>query len=268
MTTIALRLPALAALGTLALFPAPTVAAQDAAARVAAVRDGDVRFTFTLRPGVCGQGRNTWSTGRTTTINRGDRSSRDVEYDVECESGPGRVVLEKSGGEVTNVRFYVGGRWRADARATDLGALAARDAASTLLRVARTSPGRASRDAIFPITLVDSTESWRDLIQIARDEARPRETRKQAVFWLGQLAEGPATAGLDELAGEATLDREVRDQVIFALSQRPRDEGIPALIRVVRTSKDPTLRRKALFWLGQSGDPRALELIEQLLAGR
>ncbi len=68
--------------------------------------------------------------------------------------------------------------------------------------------------------------------------------------------------------GEAALDRDVKEQAIFALSQRPRDEGIPALVRVVRTSKDPALRKKALFWLGQSGDPRALQLIEELLAKR
>jgi HEAT repeat protein len=85
---------------------------------------------------------------------------------------------------------------------------------------------------------------------------------------LGQLAEAPATAGLDELVGEAALDQDVREQAIFALSQRPRDEGIPALIKVVRTSRDPALRRKALFWLGQSGDPRGLQLIEELLARR
>jgi hypothetical protein len=39
-------------------------------------------------------------------------------------------------------------------------------------------------------------------------------------------------------------------------------------VKGVRTSKDPELRRKALFWLGQSDDPRALDLIEELLAKR
>ena len=41
---------------------------------------------------------------------------------------------------------------------------------------------------------------------------------------------------------------------------------MPALIRVVKTNKDPEIRKKALFWLGQSRDPRALQLIEELLA--
>jgi HEAT repeat protein len=60
-------------------------------------------------------------------------------------------------------------------------------------------------------------------------------------------------------------DREVKETAVFALSQRPRDEGVPALIRIVRGNADPELRRKAIFWLGQSDDARALALFEELL---
>jgi HEAT repeats len=252
-----------------ALLPANALQAQGLASRVAAVRDGQVRFTVALRPDVCGSGQNIWRSrdGR-SRMNWGDRSARDVEYDVECDSGPGRIVIDREGGEIRDLRFYVGGRWRPSSSATDLGAVPAREAANYLTSVARREEGKAGRNAIFPLTLIDSVEVWRDLLALARDASRPRETRKQAVFWLGQLAEAPATAGLDELVGEAALDREVREQAIFALSQRPRDEGVPALVQVVRTNRDPELRRKALFWLGQSGDPRALQLIEELLAKR
>jgi hypothetical protein len=252
-----------------ALGAAAPVEGQEAARQLAAVRDGRVRFTVPLRPDVCGSGQNVWRSrdGRARTT-WGGRDARDVEYEDDCESGPGRVVIEKAGGVVTDLRFYVGGRWRTVPGTTDLGAVGARDGAALLGAIARTNQGKAGRDAVFPLTLLDSVEVWRDLMQLARDESRPRETRKQAVFWLGQLAEAPATAGLDELVGEAALDQDVREQAIFALSQRPRDEGIPALIKVVRTSRDPALRRKALFWLGQSGDPRGLQLIEELLARR
>lgn len=254
---------------TAAVASAPELQGQGVAARVAAVRDGQVRFTVTLRPEVCGAGQGIWRTGGgRARMHRGDRYARDVEYDVDCEAGPGRVVIDKAGGEIKDLRFYVGGRWRASSTATDLGAIPARDASALLLSVARAATGKAGRNAIFPLTLIDSVEVWRDLMALARDESRPRETRKQAVFWLGQLAEAPATAGLDELVGEAALDRDVREQAIFALSQRPKDEGVPALVQVVRTNRDPQLRRKALFWLGQSGDPRALQLIEELLAKR
>jgi HEAT repeat protein len=58
---------------------------------------------------------------------------------------------------------------------------------------------------------------------------------------------------------------EVRKQAVFALSQRPRDESVPALIRVVHTSREREIVRTALFWLGQSDDPRALALFEDIL---
>lgn len=51
----------------------------------------------------------------------------------------------------------------------------------------------------------------------------------------------------------------------LALSQRSNDEGVPALIRIARTNPDPELRKTALFWLGQSEDPRALDLFEEIL---
>jgi HEAT repeat protein len=57
----------------------------------------------------------------------------------------------------------------------------------------------------------------------------------------------------------------VREQAVFALSQRPREEGVPSLIRIAKTHSDPEIRRKAIFWLGQSHDPRALALFEDLL---
>ena len=156
------------------------------------------------------------------------------------------------------MRFYVGGKWRANSDAHDLGMVNTQRAADYLIKLAQASDGKAGRDAVFPLTVIDSVTIWPALIKLARDDSRPRETRKNAVFWLGQAAEEPATRGLDDLVGEAALDREVRESAIFALSQRPTDEGVPALIRVVRTNKDPEMRKKALFWLGQSGDPRAL----------
>ena len=267
MTTSRVAAAALVMAGALATWE--TLGAQGAAGRTRAaqVRDGQVRFTMTLRPDVCGSGQSIWHSkdGR-SRMNWGDRYSRDVTYDVDCESGPGRVVLDKRDGDVTDLRFYVGGKWRPNADATDLGALGTREASELLLDLARTNNGKAGRNAIFPLTLVDSLEVWRDLMRLARDDTRPRETRRQSVFWLGQLAEEPATAGLNDLVGEEALDRDVREQAIFALSQRPRDEGVPALIKVVRTSKDRELRKKALFWLGQSDDPRGLQLIEELLA--
>ena len=39
----------------------------------------------------------------------------------------------------------------------------------------------------------------------------------------------------------------------------------PSLVEVLKTARHRELRRQALFWLGQSDDPRALEEIEKIL---
>jgi hypothetical protein len=38
-------------------------------------------------------------------------------------------------------------------------------------------------------------------------------------------------------------------------------------VRIARGDGDPRVREKALFWLADSGDPRALALFEEILAG-
>jgi HEAT repeat protein len=143
--------------------------------------------------------------------------------------------------------------------------ISAPEVASYLLSVAQTANGDVAGKAIFPATVVDSANVWPAFIRIARDESRPRHARDQAVFWLGQAAGDSATAHLSTLALDNSVDREVREQAVFALSQRPGEQGVPALISIARTNKDPELRKKALFWLGQSHDPRALDLFEELI---
>ena len=54
-------------------------------------------------------------------------------------------------------------------------------------------------------------------------------------------------------------------KAVFALSQLPKDEAVPQLIHVAETNKDPVVRKEAFFWLGQSGDPRALTFMESVL---
>jgi HEAT repeat protein len=242
---------------------------QSIADRVGRAGDGSVRLSFATRPEVCGRG-GSISRGNNWRTNWDDYDrNRDVEWDNACDYGPGRLVLEKRDGEIVSLRFTVGGRWRpAGPNVTDLGTVPAKEAADYLLSLASKAPGRAGRDAIFPATIADSAVVWPALIRLAKDDERPRETRKQAVFWLGQAAGEAATAGLDSLSRDASVDRDVQKQVVFALSQRPKDEGIPILIRVAKTHRDPEVRRDAVFWLGQSNDPRAIALFEELLTKR
>jgi hypothetical protein len=245
--------------------------AQSIAGRVARVSNGTVRMSFAARPGICGNGNSIYRSGgrgRTTWGNDWNRSA-DLEWENDCSSGPARVVLTRQGGQITDLRFYVGGRWRTPGPdVVDLGTVPAREAADYLVSLAQAERGSMGEKAIFPATIADSADIWPALIKIARNPDVPRGARNQSVFWLGQAAGDAATGHLKDIVVDNSVDREVREQAVFALSQRPKEEGIPALIAVARTNKDPEIRKKALFWLGQSHDPRAVDLFEELLTKR
>ena len=254
--------------GALLLMLAGSASAQTLERRISAAPDGSVRFSYAAKPGVYGNGRNmiSWDcdTGNCHNQVNGDWNDRD-NWNSPCDSGPVRVALQKTGGRITDLRVYVGGEWRANTSATDLGTVSTKDATSYLLGLALRDESRAAEKAIFPAVLADSVSIWPDLLKIAKSDDITRKTRRSAVFWLGQAAGDAATKGLTDLVDDGNQDREVRESAVFALSQRPRDEGVPALIRIARENKDPDLRRKAIFWLGQSDDPRALSLFEELL---
>jgi HEAT repeat protein len=225
-------------------------------------------MTFATKPGICGTGSSIMRSNSRGRMTWGDNWNRspDIEWDIDCTYGPARVVLDRRDGELEDLRWYVGGRWRpAGSDVVDLGMVPAREAADYLISIAQSEKGSMGEKAIFPATLADSADVWPALLKIARNSDLPRNTRTQSVFWLGQAAGDAATANLNSIVLDNSVDREVRETAVFALSQRPREEGIPALIAVARTNKDPEIRKKALFWLGQSRDPRAIDLFEEIL---
>jgi len=200
--------------------------------------------------------------GNYITMNNWSGSRRWRER--ECLDGPVRVALRVRGGRVSSARTYVGGDWPDRGRpGTDLGTVGAAQAAELLLRLAKDG---GDDDLIFPTTLADSITIWPALLRLAKDREAHRSVRKQAVFWVSQAAGDRAALGLEEIVGDDDEDRELREQAVFALSQLPRDEGVPILVRQARSNRDPAIRRKAMFWLGQSDDPRALALFEEILS--
>lgn len=247
-----------------------TARGQTVARRVAAAPDGTVRLTYASRPGVCGNGRNSIS----FDCGDGDCNHNSVRDDYDdgdvtscpCEPGPVRLVLGVQGGEITRLRAYVGGEWKpAGSGVTDLGTIGVAEATRFLLDLAARADGKVGEEAVFPATLADSGTVWPDLFTLAKNDQVSARTRRSAVFWLGQAAGEAATEGLDSLASDDDMNREVREAAVFALSQQPHDVGVPALIAIARSNKSADVRKKAIFWLGQSEDPRALALFQELL---
>ncbi len=101
------------------------------------------------------------------------------------------------------------------------------------------------------------------LMDIAVNPRESIEMRKKAIFSASQA--GVASSEFANLYDRMN-DAEMKDQIIFVFSQRGRDAvAMDKLFAIARTDRDPEMRKKAIFWLGQSRDPRAQKFLEDLI---
>ena len=116
---------------------------------------------------------------------------------------------------------------------------------------------------IFSISQNNDERARRWLMDLALNANEPMEMRKKALFWAGQNGD-VAIADLTRLYNTMN-DREMKEQLIFAYSQRHEPEAVDQLMAIAEKEPDPELRKKAIFWLGQSHDPRAAEFLLRLI---
>jgi hypothetical protein len=239
------------------------VSAQELARRVADLEEGTARVAFPARPEVeiCDQG-----------VRWGDRrmwwhSRHGEEEATGCRNGPVEVELHLRDGRVRDVEL-IRDLDEATPGAVDLGTVPAESAVAYLLDVARDGAVGDRADVLFPTVLADVADVWVDLLAMAREPAVARRVRKSALFWVGQEAARAVTGGLAEVARDEDEEQDIREAAVFALSQRPPDEGIPILMELARTAEDAGTRRSALFWLAQSDDERVPAFFEEILLGR
>jgi HEAT repeat protein len=104
-------------------------------------------------------------------------------------------------------------------------------------------------------------EQW--LMNIAVNDRENIELRKKALFWAGQSG-----VGIDAIIPlySKISDQEMKEQVIFVLSQRGKTPAaVDKLMDIARNDKNPELRKKAIFWLGQSRDPRVQQFLIDMI---
>ena len=134
-----------------------------------------------------------------------------------------------------------------------------------LSRVVREDPSDKIREhAVFSLTQSKEPDALTPVIRAAHEDKSPH-VRGQALFWLAQRAGAKAAESAigDAIANDP--ETEVKKKAVFALTQIPHDEGVPLLIQVAKTNHNPAVRKQAMFWLGQSKDPRALAFFEDVL---
>jgi HEAT repeat protein len=229
--------------------------AQQLAQRISSANGSRVQFTFATRDGVCGDGRTYI---HTASMNSSSFYGSFNDMTAEpCVHGPARVVLDRAGGQIVGLRVYVGPP--ANDGATDIGAVAAPDAAAYLMHLAGTGEGAVARDALMPAMLADSADNNAALVALARDKSRSRETRRSAISWLGRDSQTPASA-VDVLVGigtDETDNQSVREQAFSTLARLDAGAGIPALIRLADDAQGGWVSRTALSVVARSGDSRA-----------
>jgi hypothetical protein len=170
--------------------------------------------------------------------------------------------------DVREVELLARGDRRAPG-ARDLATVGAAEAVAFLLAAARGGAGgRGVEEAILPAMMADVPEGWKEVLAIAEDGRVGADVRRTALFWLGQEAAAAATAGLAGVAADEDEEEDVRAAAIFALSRRPPEEGVPILIDLARTAREPATRRTAFFWLAQSGDERVVPFFRAVLLGK
>lgn len=245
-----MRLIVLAIGGGMLVAAVPPLAAQSLADRIAAT-EGEVRLSYGTKPGVCGDGRNTVNTG--TSVARDTRGW--------CQPGPARMRLTVRHGRVVDADLAVGGRWNDGGADLDLGRVAAPAVAEALLALAADARDGGG-ELVMGAVVADSATVWPALLELARASSVSEDTRDNATLWLG-FAAGDAL-GPDDNADED----DVRESAIFALSQRPKSEAVPALTRVVEGDHPVHLKKSALFWLGQTDRERAVVVYEEILRVR
>ncbi|MEW5902230.1 MAG: HEAT repeat domain-containing protein, partial [Acidobacteriota bacterium] len=94
----------------------------------------------------------------------------------------------------------------------------------------------------------------------------PESLRKQAAFWIGQQDD---LKGLQILLRAARSDRSerVRKQAVFSISQVDLPEAVDGLIELAkdRSLDSSSVRREAVFWLGQTASKKATAALEEFV---
>ncbi|MDP8982279.1 MAG: HEAT repeat domain-containing protein [Acidobacteriota bacterium] len=134
-----------------------------------------------------------------------------------------------------------------------------------LSRVVKDDPSDRIREhAVFSLMQSKDPGAVKVVIAVAHDDKAPH-VRGQALFWLAQRAGNKIAGAAIAEAIEKDPETEVKKKAVFALSQIPHGDGVPLLIEVAKTNRNPAVRKQAVFWLGQSKDPRAATFLEEIL---
>jgi HEAT repeat protein len=115
---------------------------------------------------------------------------------------------------------------------------------------------------LFSLSQMKGVGNDRWLLGVAADPSQTIEVRKHALWTAGEA--GVRAAELIPLYDRST-ERALKEHLIWVLSESRDRAGMDKLIDIARNDRDPELRKKAIFWLGQTHDPRVQQLLLDII---
>ena len=122
-----------------------------------------------------------------------------------------------------------------------------------------------ANQAVFSLSEAPDGKGMGTLREIAKNHPNA-EVRKKAVYWIGDNAQSEDDIAFLMSVSEQDPDPEIRDHAVFAIAEADDSLGLPMLIQIAKTHKNISVRKKAIFWLGESEDPRAREALMEIIS--
>ena len=118
------------------------------------------------------------------------------------------------------------------------------------------------KKVMFSLSQMRGFGNDRWLLSLALDTTNSPDVRGHALWTAGQ-------AGIpgSELAGlyDRVTNGEVKEKLIWVMSESRDRTATDKLVDIAQTDRDPEMRKKALFWLGQKNDPRVRQILVDIL---
>lgn len=121
--------------------------------------------------------------------------------------------------------------------------------------------------AIFSLSQINNDEANDELMTLVKDH-KNAEVREKALFWLAQNSPEQAKhAALEvlNLDPKVSGSEKESDNAVLVLSQLPPEISSAVLFSIVKGDYARNIKKKALFWLSQSGDEATISQLEKML---
>ncbi|HMC55584.1 MAG TPA: HEAT repeat domain-containing protein [Gemmatimonadaceae bacterium] len=120
------------------------------------------------------------------------------------------------------------------------------------------------REAVLmSLSRTETAENQQFLFAVARNENEQPSLRAAATQRLGRMQTVTAS-DIAKLYAVADA-RSLREQILYALSQRKEPEAIDKMMEIARKDTDPQIRRTAISLLARSNNERAKKLLQELI---